>query len=400
MTMEQNDRAAETKRRGRKRGHGEGGIYQLADGRWRGEIMVGRKADGKRDVRVLYGKTRGECQKKLGDLKRRRDLGLLADAGKDRDSLADYLDRWLVAIAGPVRASTVKRYTILVNLHIKPTLGKYKLSALKPDLIQGLYSIKLASGLSATTVQLIHTTLHKALSDAVEWGYLPFNPADRVRRPRRARFEAKPPTTQEVSTVLATADESGDRLLGLWTLLAHSGARLGELLGLKWTDMDLVAGKVSFQRGLVDVVQGVPVFDDQKTAASRRTIRIPEEAVSALVAHQDRQTFERQRLGDAYQEYGLVFATGLGTALGERNVMRSFKAALKRAGVREDVRLHDLRHAHATALAEAGTNLKVISSRLGHASIQITADLYTHTTQESDRLASEDYAKALKNARR
>src|SRR5215207_778721 len=120
MTMEQNDRAAETKRRGRKRGHGEGGIYQLADGRWRGEIMVGRKADGKRDVRVLYGKTRGECQEKLDDLKRRRDLGLLADAGKDRDSLADYLDRWLVAIAGPVRASTVKRYTILVNLHIKP----------------------------------------------------------------------------------------------------------------------------------------------------------------------------------------------------------------------------------------------------------------------------------------
>jgi len=387
------------KRLRKNRGHGEGSIYHLSDRRWRGEIMVGRKDDGKRDVRVVYGKTRGECQKKLDELKRRRDRGQLPEAGKDRETFSEFLDRWLVAIAGPVRPSTVKRYSIIVRLHIKPALGKYKLSALKPDIIQGLYSTKLASGLSPTTVQLIHTTLHKALEDAVNWGYLAFNPADRVRRPQRHHFEARPPTTVEVAKLIAQAEASGDRLVGLWVLKAHTGARLGELLGLQWSDVDLVGGTISLQRGLVDVVHGQPILQDQKTISSRRVLSIPGEAVQALIAHQDRQNFERTKLGEAYQDFDLVFATKLGTALSERNVIRAFKRALERAGLRTEVRLHDLRHAHATALAEAGINLKVISTRLGHASIQITADLYTHPAQEADRQAAERYAKALNEAR-
>jgi integrase len=397
--IEPNERAAETKRRGRKRGHGEGSIRQLPDGRWKGELMVGYKPDGKRDVRVAYGKTRKQCQSRLDELKQRRGQGLLTEAGKERETLAAYLDRWLAAIKGAVRPSNLDRYTRLVTLHIKPKLGHYKLSALMPDAIQTFYTAKQESGLSPTTVQLLHTTLHKALADAVDWGYRAYNPADRVRRPQRAHFEAAPPTPEGLGELLRTAEERGDRLMALWTVTADTGARLGELLALKWPDVDLDRGTVSFRRNLRGVRGGEPIFDDLKTDASRRVLSIPDESVASLRAHHDRQNFERQKLGDAYRDHGLIFATALGTALGERNVIRAFKAALRRAGLRDDIRLHDLRHAHGTTLAEDGVNLKVISARLGHASIQITANFYLHPGQDADRDAAERFARRVRGRR-
>ena len=397
---ESNERQAEAKRRGRKRGHGEGSIRQLPDGRWKGELMVGYRPAGRRDVRVVYGKTRKQCQGGLDELRRRRDQGLLAPAGKERETVAAYLDRWLAAIAGAVGPSTLDRYSRLVRLHIAPGLGHHAIAALMPDAIQAFYAAKQAAGLSPSTVQLIHTTLHKALADAVAWGYRAYNPADRVRRPQRAHFEARPPRPEELAALLGAADGRGDRLAALWTLSADTGARLGELLALRWSDVDLDRGTVSFRRNLRAVRGGTPILDDLKTDASRRVVSIPGESVASLRSHRDRQNFERQALGPGYRDFGLVFATRLGTALGERNVIRAFKAALRRAGLRDDIRLHDLRHAHGTTLAEDGVNLKIISARLGHASIQITADFYLHPSQEADREAAERFASRVRGAHR
>ena len=397
--MDPNGRDAEIKRRGRKRGHGEGSIRQLPDGRWKGELMVGYRPDGRRDVRVAYGKTRKQCQGRLDELKQRRGQGLLADAGTERETLAAYLDRWLASITGAVRPSTVDRYTRLVRLHIGPSLGHYKIAALMPDAIQAFYAGKQEGGLSPSTVQLLHTTLHKALADAVAWGYRAYNPADRVRRPQRAHFEARPPTPEELATLLRTAEGRGDRLMALWTVTADTGARVGELLALRWPDVDLDRGSIAFRRNLRGVRDGEPIVDDLKTDASRRLVSIPAESVASLRAHRDRPNFERQKLGGAYRDYGLVFATALGTALGERNVIRAFKAALRRAELRDDIRLHDLRHAHGTTLAEDGVNLKIISARLGHASIQITANFYLHPSPEADRDAAERFARRVRGSR-
>ena len=156
----------------------------------------------------------------------------------------------------------------------------------------------------------------------------------------------------------------------------------------------------SFRRNLRGVRGGEPIVDDLQTDAWRRVVSIPDESVASLRAHRDRQNFERQKLGDAYRDYGPVVAMALGTALRERDVIRAFKAALKRAGLRDDLRRHDLRHARGTTLAEDGVNLEIISARLGHASIRITATFYLHPSRDADRGAAERSARRVRGTRR
>jgi integrase len=373
------------KRYGGKRGHGEGSIDQLPSGRWRGRMMVGCRPDGTPDRRMVTGVTRQEVQRKLADLKRRADTGLLAGREKERDTLSAFLAHWLVAIRASVKPATVRRYSILIRTHVEPELGGERLYALKPDAIQSLYASRLASGLSATTVRLIHTTLHKALKDAVEWGYLGYNPVARAKPPRRAEFESHPPSVTELARLLDTAESTGDRLAGLWAVAAYSGARLGELLGLEWGDVDWGRSALRIRRALTDVSRGEPSFDTGKTTRARRVVTLGPDALDALRRHRARQNEDRLRLGDAYSDYGLVFSTSLGTALGERNVIRSFKRALSRAGLRPDIRFHDLRHAMVTTAAHLGGDVKSLSARVGHASVAFTLDRYAHALEHADR---------------
>jgi integrase len=146
------------------------------------------------------------------------------------------------------------------------------------------------------------------------------------------------------------------------------------LLGLQWPDVDLQAGTISIRRSLSAVPAGEPEFSEPKTDRSRRTIQLPPDALAALQVQKDRQAWDRQKLGEDYTDYGLVFATALGTALMKRNVIRSFKTALARAGLPIAIRIHDLRHAHATVMRKAGVDMKTVSERLGHSSIAITAE--------------------------
>jgi integrase len=196
--------------------------------------MVGYLPNGTPDRRTVSGTTRQEVQKQLRELLRRTESGLLGEKEKERDTVITYLIGWLEGIPGTVKASTVVRYRPIVYKHLIPAFGKKKLADLKPDAIQALYAVKVAAGLSPTTVRLIHTTLHKALEDAVEYGYLGANLASRAKPPRRAEFEPYVLSGGEVHRVLSVAEETGDRLAGLWALLAATGAREGELLALTW----------------------------------------------------------------------------------------------------------------------------------------------------------------------
>ena len=163
--------------------------------------------------------------------------------------------------------------------------------------------------------------------------------------------------------------------------------------------MDLDAGTLSIRRTLTRVRAYVPQFGDPKSATSRRTIALPEEAIAALRAHRARQNQERLAAGEHWAGYGLVFATQIGTPLLQRNVIRDFKKALERAGLPRTIRFHDLRHAHATLMLRAGVPLKVASGRLGHGSIGITADLYQHVAQDLDADAAARTQQALRGVR-
>jgi integrase len=242
-------------------------------------------------------------------------------------------------------------------LHVVPTLGKKHLEALKPDDVQRLYSDlvtkmvdhgqgrKPGAGavLSARTVHHVHVVFHSALEQAVQWGYVPRNVCDVVEPPKVHAREMHPPTAEDLSRFLDAAQ--GDPWLPLWTVGVYTGARQGELLGLQWTDVNLDTGALTIQRTLLQTTKGgVPAYVPPKTAKSRRTIALPEEAVEALRTHRQRQVEQRLLLGLDYTDYGLVFATAVGTPNSARNTLRAFRVALCRAGLTETIRFHDLRH--------------------------------------------------------
>lgn len=377
------------------RGHGEGSIYfRESEGLWVGSLMVGRKADGRPDRRVVYGKTRVEVRRKLDDIRRRVEEGALVDADRARATLRTFLHRWLDAIRANVRLSTWERYAHCVHHDLVPALGRTRLTALRPEAVQKLYADKLTSGLSPRSVHHVHTILHTALEQAVRWGYVSRNVTDATEPPRVPRFELRILSPDEVARLLDTA--RGDRLEALWTVAVCTGCREGEMLGLKWDDVDWDAAVLAIRRTLVGMRGGVPAFAEPKTTRGRRDIPLPEDAVSALRAHRARQNEERLAAGPDYADSGLIFATHIGTPLRARNVVRDFKALLGRAGLPSAVRVHDLRHTAASLLLAEGTDVATAAAILDHAQPSTTLNVYAHAIPSNMREATRRLGSAIR----
>jgi integrase len=357
----------------KKRGNGEGSIYRRRDGRWVGQYLV-HTANGPQ-YRYLYGKTRAVVAEKLTRAMADRDSGLIFDAGKV--TVGDYLDRWLAdTVKGTVRTSTYERNEEIVRLHIKPSLGRVGLKKLTPTHVRGLYSEKLDSGLAPATVRRIHSTLHKALSQAVSDGIVPRNAAH-VKAPRPAPEEIRPLSEDEARAFLDAARQSGERFEALYVLAITTGLRRGELLGLRWDDADLEFGTLRVGRALVRE-GGRHTLGETKTRRGRRQINLTPRTVNALKKHRKKQLEEKMKLAGLYKDHGLIFASGVGTPVNPENlVKRSFKPLLKKAGLPE-IRFHDLRHTCATLLLSRGVHPKLVQELLGHATIAMTLDTYSH----------------------
>ena len=375
-----------------KRGNGEGSIYPYKNkaGKvigYRGSYWVYTTEGPKR--RYVSAKTRQECAKKLTKAMADRDGGLIFDAGSL--TVGDYLERWLKDAEGTVRRSTFEGYEYAVRPHIVPALGRIKLKDLTPAHLRSFYRDRLDSGRAPSTVHKLHVVLHKALKAAVADGLIPRNAAAGLKLPRITREEIDPLTEEEARRLLETA--SGDRLEALYVLALNTGMRQGELLALKWDDVDLERGVLRVRRTLTHVDKAF-VLGEPKTKNSRRTIRLTTSAVTALRAHLSRQLEEMERMGSLYRPGGLIFATESGTLINPSNLRnRSFKPLLKRAGL-PPARFHDLRHTCATLLLGRDVNAKVVSEMLGHSSISITLDIYSHLLPDMQEKA----AKALEEA--
>jgi integrase len=292
-----------------------------------------------------------------------------------RLTLGEYLDRWLNdCVRGTVRQRTWERYEQILRVHIKPTLGRVRLRALTAAHVRGLYKEKLNAGLAQRTVQYVHTTLRKALKDAVTDGLIPRNVTDGIKAPRPEKKEIHALSPDQARTFLEAA--RGDRFEALYVLAVHCGLREGELLGLRWDDVDLKAGKLSVRRTLSETRTG-HVFEPPKNGKGR-SIRLTTGTVEALRSHRKRQNEERLVLGSKWQDHDLVFPSQRGTTMNAKNLTsRTFKPILKRAGL-PDIRLHDLRHTCATLLLSRGVHPKFVQELLGHATISITLDTYSH----------------------
>src|SRR5215204_3690335 len=370
-----------------KRGNGEGSIGRRKDGLYMGRYTVQTPTGPKR--KTLYGKTRREVDEKLTKAKADRDGGLVFDA--DNLKLGEYLARWLAdSVADTVRPSTFERYEQIVRVHIRPALGDLKLKSVTPAHVRGLYREKLEAGLSPRTVQYIHVTLHKALKQAVADGLIPRNATEAVKPPQVRKEEIRPLTAEQVKILFEAV--RGDRLEALYILAVHTGLRQGELLGLKWGDVDLEAGTLQVRRTLT-TAKGGPVLSAPKTKGSRRTVKLSQTALEDLRSHLERQLREIDLAGDLWQENGLIFASQSGEPLDRRFITtHRFKPLLRRAGLPQ-IRFHDLRHTCATLLLTKNVNPKVVSEMLGHATIAITLDTYSHVLpnmQESAAAALED----------
>jgi integrase len=356
-----------------KRGNGEGGISRRKDGLYMARYTIQTATGAKR--KAVYGKTRKEAAEKLTKALADRDMGLVFE-GENR-TLAAFLDGWLDGtVKGSVKATTYESYERLIRCHIRPELGRHKLKSLAPDHVQALYQRKLDSGLAPGTVRQIHSVLSRALDQAVKWGLVPRNVCKATTPPKPDSEEIKPLDAQQARQLLKAA--SGERFEALYVLAVTAGLRIGELLALRWQDVDLEASGATLRvRRTKSTAKSGPVFTTPKNGKGR-SIRLTRHAVEALKAHRATQNAERLKAGVLWGDYGLVFCTHGGRPLDSHNVARtSFKPLLKRADL-PDIRFHDLRHTCATLLLSRGHHPKLVQELLGHASVALTLDRYSH----------------------
>ena len=346
----------------KRRGKGEGSITQLPDGRWQARLTYWE--GGRRRRKAFYGKTRAEARAKL--------MAALADLQRglpvppERQSVGEFLERWLKDVVAPsVRPRTFASYSQLVRRHLLPTLGRVRLVRLTAQDIQACLNQKRQEGLSARTVQYLHAILRRALGQAEKWGLVARNAARLVDAPKVVRPEVKPLAPEDVRRLLDAA--RGDSLEALYVVAIAVGLRQGELLGLRWQDVDL-------ERGLLSVrVQ----LTEPKSSRSKRTVQLPAVALKALREHRARQLEERLRAGLIWDgSMDLVFTTTRGTPLDARNVVRHFHGLLARAGLPR-MPFHNLRHTAAILLLAQGLDIRVVQQVLGHSQIALTANLYT-----------------------
>jgi len=315
-------------------------------------------------------------------------------------TLAQYLEHWLETYGKPNLApSTYASYERIIRKHISLALGQTWIEKVHPMQIQAYYSKKLQNGrrdstggLSARTVQYHHRVLREALHHAVKWQILMRNPADACEAPRPSRPEMSVLDAEGVSTLLKSIQEHPDR--DIFITAIFTGMRQGELLGLRWQDVDLNKRVVRIQQAVGFIPKLGFVFREPKTKSSRRQVVLPQMAVDALARRKIQVTTDKLFIGsDLYKDHDLVFCNNAGAPLDPSGLSRRFKKIATKVGPSK-LRFHDLRHTHATMLLSQGIHPKVVQERLGHESINITLDIYSHVLpgMQEDAVAKMELA--------
>jgi integrase len=366
-----------------RRGHGEGSIHRRRDGRWAATVDLGW-VGGKRRRKFLYGTTRREVVEKLADaVQAQREGRLLPD---ERTTFAAFVNMWLSAVRPSLRPGTWQRYEQYARVHAVPTLGHRPLTKIGPADVQLLYADRIASGCSPTTVGHLHRFLHRVFDQAVRWGMTSHNPVAAVDPPRATRHSFVTLTPEQARMLLSAL--RGDPLRGLYVLALTTGMRQGELLAMRWADVDLSARRLAVRGTLRRNTGGGWTIQNPKTERSRRQVILSPFAVRALEDHRLLQNAVRLGAGVAWEENDLVFPNQVGRPPSSQNLLqRHFYPLLERLSLPR-IRFHDLRHTAATLLLAEGVHPKIVSEMLGHAQIGITLDLYSHVTPAMHESAS------------
>jgi integrase len=371
-----------------------GQIYKRGERTWQVRIFTGRDANGKQVFhrKTIHG-TKKDADRYLTAVRREMDLGTFVEP--TAISVNEYLDRWLRDAARPrVSRRTADGYAGLLDRYIRKPLGHKRLDKLQPLDIQAVYGAMQARGLSARIVRHAHSALHNALKQAVKWGLLPRNPSDLVELPKVPHKERRVLSPDEASKFLKAAAVMPRGLIFEFALL--TGMRPEEYLALQWADVDFERSTVQVRRALVRHKKSWS-FEEPKTARSRRNIYLPAPLLKKLSAHKRKQAEARLKLGAAWQAFDLIFCSDEGTPLTIPNITyRYYRPILAKAKLPR-IRLYDLRHSCATLLLIAEENPKVVSERLGHSTIVLTLDTYSHVLPTMQQQATARLEKLLYN---
>jgi len=294
----------------------------------------------------------------------------------DKLTLGQFLDRYMSDTASHnLRPKTLEAYEALIRLHIKPELGEIRLTQLRPDHLQALYSQKRNAGLSNRTVQFIHSIIHKVLGQAMKWGLVMRNVADLVEKPIVKRKAPEIWSTEQINIFLKAVKDH--RFYPIYVLAVAGGFREGEVLGIHFEDIDWQNGIINVRHAVQYLIGKGVVLTEPKTEKAKRPVPLPEFALRVLKDHCDSQN----------RNQGFIFITSNLTPYSPRNLIRHFKQVIEETGLPE-IRFHDLRHYHASFLLSQGINPKIVQERLGHSSIVLTMDTYSHTTPSLQKEAA------------
>lgn len=378
----------------------KGHVRKRGKSSWAIVLDLGRDGAGKRHQKWHTVKgTKKDAERELARLITEINTGNYVEPS--RMLVRDYLQRWLKDYAEQsVSPKTYERYDDIVRNHIAPALGSYELSKLRPLHIQGFCTSAMTSGrkdkkggLSAQTVLHFHRLIHRALGQAVKWQLLARNPAQAVEAPRPRRIEMHALEDTDIALLLKSLE--GSRLYAPVLLAIATGLRRGELLGCRWSHVDLVRACLTVKCSIEQTKDGIR-FKAPKTERSRRTVALPSFAVDMLRAHKREQIKARLKLGPAYQNDDLIFPREDGSPWPPDSFSTAFAAFIRRSRF-PHVRFHDLRHSHATQLLKEGIHPKIVSERLGHSKVGITLDTYSHVLPGMQDEAARRIDNVLRN---
>lgn len=371
--------------------HGEGYISKKKrkDGRYEGRIPAGVDENGKRRFIAVYGQTKQEVKEKLDELtKQRKTHGFLTTK---KILFGDWLDDWLNnTMKIHLKDTTFCLYETLIRVHIKPILGQTQLAKLQVADLERLYKEKLEcgriqkkgkkvkekpKGLAPKTVKQIHNVIHQALQRAFDTGLVTANVSDKAKLPKLTQKQVESLSPEHIQALLKQIEN--DRLRAAYILTLKTGLRRGELLALKWSDVNWAENTISVNKSLVMAGGKMSLHDTTKTARGMRLLYIDDDLIAELKRHKARQAEERLKYGDVYESKGLIFAYENGEYINPNTFRQRFKRVLKNIGI-EEKRFHDLRHTFASLLIQNGIDVLRVSAFLGHAKPGFTLNTYSH----------------------
>lgn len=384
----------------KERSNGECTVFERKDrpGVWRGQAVWNNTATGKNVIKSFDISKGTELQKKRAALKKAQEWlekvqgGLMPDA--DKVMIGEWIDRWLQDyVKSNVRVKSYDKYESCLCDYVKPQFGHMQIGRLKEPDLQRFFNWllkeggKKGQGLSTSTVKATRRYMSMCFDQAIKSGILQKNVVKDTKPVKLVKKEIMPLNKEQAAQLTKIAKETGEMQHMAILLALSTGMRLGEIFGLKWDCVEIEKGIVYVKQALVTSKSG-QLFQEPKTAASRRKIPLPTDVTKELRKYKKWQDWQRHLIGDKWDDNDMVLANSFGRVVDTSNfTSRYFKNMLVQAGINRSVKFHDLRHTHATLLLLQGVNVKVVSERLGHTSIKMTLDTYSHVLPDMQETA-------------